>query len=87
MAQPGRKKTQQVLSITISSLYHEKNRVSHTDTKIELVTKALKHSFTTFDTAAQPKHYREDLLGNGIRSFLASQTTIMRADLWVCSRI
>ena len=33
----------------------------------ELVTEALRAGFTGIDTACQPKHYREDLVGAGIR--------------------
>ena len=33
----------------------------------ELVTEALRTGFTGVDTACQPKHYREDLVGAGIR--------------------
>lgn len=31
----------------------------------ELVKQALKSGFRALDTAAQPKHYREDLVGHG----------------------
>lgn len=33
----------------------------------ELVVHALRAGFRCFDTAAQPRHYREDLVGEGIR--------------------
>ncbi len=36
------------------------------DATADLVYQALCHGFTAIDTAAQPKHYREDLVGAGI---------------------
>jgi diketogulonate reductase-like aldo/keto reductase len=33
----------------------------------ELVKEALSAGFRAIDTAAQPKHYREDLVGNALR--------------------
>ena len=32
----------------------------------DLVCQALKSGFRRFDTAGQPKHYREDAVGNAI---------------------
>jgi len=39
----------------------------------DLVQLALKQGFTGIDTACQPKHYREDLVGDGLTAFLKSQ--------------
>ena len=38
----------------------------------DLVLKALKSGFTAIDTAAQPRHYQEPLVGSAIREALAS---------------
>lgn len=48
-----------------------------------LVTTALTSGFRGIDTAAQPRHYREDLVGAGIRTFLASTAAVARADLYI----
>ena len=53
-----------------------------------LVQSALKHGFRAFDTAGQPKHYREDLVGEGIRTFIreqngSDQPPISRSDLYI----
>ncbi|KAK9471996.1 aldo/keto reductase [Dipodascopsis tothii] len=40
-----------------------------------LVFQALKAGFRGVDTACQPKHYREDLVGQGIAAFLKDQAT------------
>lgn len=40
-----------------------------------LVQEALTSGFTAVDTAAQPRHYQEALVGQGIRNFLSSSTT------------
>lgn len=48
----------------------------------ELAAQALRAGFTGIDTAAQPKHYREDLVGEGIREVLA-EGNIQRQDLYV----
>lgn len=37
----------------------------------DLVYQALCNGFSAIDTAAQPKHYREDLVGEGIRRAVA----------------
>lgn len=39
----------------------------------ELVVQALRAGFRCFDTAAQPKHYREDLVAEGIRTVLLEE--------------
>lgn len=48
----------------------------------ELVLKAFRCGYRSFDTAAQPKHYREDLVGEAIRQILA-EGAIERRDLFV----
>lgn len=48
----------------------------------ELVLKAFRCGYRSFDTAAQPKHYREDLVGEAIREILA-EGAIERRDLFV----
>lgn len=47
-----------------------------------LVTQALRAGFHAIDTAAQPKHYQEHLVGDGVRSFLAT-SKISRKDLYL----
>lgn len=48
----------------------------------DLVYQAICSGFTAIDTAAQPKHYREDLVGDGIRRAL-DEGKIRRDDLFV----
>lgn len=48
----------------------------------QLVQDALAAGFTAIDTACQPRHYREDLVGDGIRAVL-QQGKLKREDLWV----
>lgn len=48
----------------------------------DLVCSAISSGFMGIDTAAQPKHYREDLVGQGIRRAL-SEDEISRDDLFV----
>ena len=48
----------------------------------DLVYQALCSGFRGIDTAAQPKHYREDLVGEGIRRAL-SEDRISRDDLFI----
>ncbi|KAK4502352.1 hypothetical protein PRZ48_005777 [Zasmidium cellare] len=48
----------------------------------ELVKQALLNGFTGVDTAAQPKHYQEDLVGAGIRDAL-KDGQIRREDLYI----
>lgn len=52
------------------------------DQTAELVHQALNAGFRAVDTAAQPKHYREDLVGAGIRQAIA-EGTVRREDLYV----
>ena len=47
-----------------------------------LVAKAIKAGFTGVDTAAQPRHYREDLVGEGIREALG-EGRFKREDLYI----
>lgn len=47
------------------------------------VYQALASGFKGIDTAAQPKHYREDLAGAGLRRALADDR-VKREDLYVC---
>lgn len=49
-----------------------------------LVALALRAGFRAIDTAAQLRHYREDLVGDGIRQLLA-EGAIKRAELYVSS--
>jgi len=48
----------------------------------DLVYEALKAGFRGIDTAAQPRHYQEDLVGQGIRRAIADGT-VKREDLYV----
>ena len=48
----------------------------------ELVYQAIKAGFRGFDTAAMGKHYREDLVGEGIRRAI-SDGIVTRRDLYV----
>jgi diketogulonate reductase-like aldo/keto reductase len=52
------------------------------DRTADLVYQALCSGFTGVDTAAQPKHYREDLVGEGIRRAL-SEGKVKRENLYV----
>lgn len=47
-----------------------------------LVSQALEAGFTAIDTAAQPRHYREDLVGEAVRQHL-DRDTLKREDLFV----
>ena len=49
---------------------------------LDLVYKALSSGFTGIDTANQPKHYREDLVGAGMRKALKDHN-IRREDLYL----
>jgi len=52
-----------------------------------LVQQALQSGFTAIDTACQPRHYREDLVGEGVRKYLASTGgRLRRSDLYVQSK-
>jgi diketogulonate reductase-like aldo/keto reductase len=48
----------------------------------ELVYQAIKAGFRGIDTAAMGKHYREDLVGEGIRKAIA-EGIVKRQDLYV----
>ena len=48
----------------------------------DLVCQALSSGFRGVDTAAQPRHYREDLVGEGIRR-AASEGKVARQDLFI----
>lgn len=48
-----------------------------------LVKTALLAGFRAVDTAAQPKHYQEYLVGAGIRDALRECATLKRADLYI----
>ena len=54
------------------------------DQTADLVYKALCSGFRGVDTAAQPKHYREDLMGEGVRRALA-EGKVRREDIYVRS--
>ena len=47
-----------------------------------MVHQALKAGFTGIDTAAQPKHYQEDLVGEGVRDAIR-EVVVRREDLYV----
>lgn len=47
-----------------------------------LVQEAVAAGFTAVDTAAQPRHYREDLLGEGLRKSYADGI-VLRDQLYV----
>lgn len=49
----------------------------------DLVYQALKQGFRGVDTAAQPRHYQENLVGDGIRRAI-SEGLVSRDDLYVC---
>lgn len=48
----------------------------------ELVYQAICNGFRGVDTAAQPKHYREDLVGEGVRRAI-DEGKVGREDLFV----
>lgn len=48
-----------------------------------LVLKAIRAGFTAFDTACQPRHYREDLVGEGIRKAISEGVLKDRSQIWV----
>ncbi|KAL1964365.1 hypothetical protein VTN77DRAFT_7050 [Rasamsonia byssochlamydoides] len=52
------------------------------DRTTDLVYKALRAGFRAVDTAAQPKHYREDLVGAGIRRAIR-EGIVRREDLYI----
>ncbi len=48
-----------------------------------LVIEAVKAGFTAFDTAAQPKHYQEELVGSALRAVL-TEGSLTREQIYVC---
>jgi diketogulonate reductase-like aldo/keto reductase len=48
-----------------------------------LVYQAIKAGFRGIDTAAQPRHYQEDLVGEGI-SRAIRDGVVKRSELYVC---
>lgn len=56
----------------------KKERTAH------LVFQAILSGFRAFDTAAQPKHYREDLVGDAVRKAIKGGI-VKRHELYVCS--
>ena len=52
------------------------------DRTAELVLQALRAGFRAVDVAAQPKHYREDLVGDALRTFLLDKE-VKREELYV----
>ena len=55
------------------------------DQTVDLVYAAIKAGFRALDTAAQPKHYNEAGVGEGVRRAI-QQGIVRRQDLWVCHR-
>jgi diketogulonate reductase-like aldo/keto reductase len=68
-----------LLNVTLKMLYGTAWKKERT---ASLVTQALQAGFLAVDTAAQPKHYQEHLVGNGVRSFL-SVSNLTRKDLYL----
>ncbi|EPE08789.1 aldo-keto reductase [Ophiostoma piceae UAMH 11346] len=54
-----------------------------TDRTADLVYQALQAGFRAIDTAAQPRHYREDLVAEGVRRALADGVVASRSDLYL----
>jgi hypothetical protein len=52
------------------------------DRTADLVHQAISSGFRAVDTAAQPRHYREDLVGDGMRRAI-KDGTVRREDLHV----
>lgn len=48
-----------------------------------LVASALSSGFTGVDTACQPKHYQEDLVGRGVADHLQKNPTVERKSLYI----
>lgn len=53
------------------------------DLTASLVKQALHNGFTAIDTACQPRHYREDLVGEGVRKYLSQNSQVKRSDLYI----
>ena len=68
--------TKQIIPPLIYGTAWKKERTS------ELVYQAISSGFKGVDTAAQPKHYREDLVGDGIRRAL-SEGKVKRDEIFV----
>lgn len=56
------------------------------DRTADLVYTAVNAGFRAIDTAAQPRHYQEHLVGDGIRKAIADGV-VRREDLYVSKRI
>eukprot|EP01134_Creolimax_fragrantissima_P007038 CFRG7038T1 len=52
------------------------------DRTADLVYKAIKNGFRGIDTAAQPKHYEEDMVGHGVQKAIAHEI-VTRRDLFL----
>jgi diketogulonate reductase-like aldo/keto reductase len=86
--------TSGVLEKTLTLRAHHLSKAAHTippflygtawkkEGTSDLVYKALSYGFTGIDTANQPKHYREDLVGAGMRRAL-KEHKIKREDLYL----
>ena len=55
------------------------------DQTATIVAQALRSGFVAFDTACQPKHYREDLVGEAIRKALSEGIIENRGEIFVTS--
>lgn len=53
------------------------------DATTSLVASALSSGFTGVDTACQPKHYQEDLVGQGVADHLQKYPTVERKSLYI----
>lgn len=53
------------------------------DDTASYVLRAIRSGFRAFDTACQPKHYREELVGEAIRQAFVEGTLTDRRDIWV----
>lgn len=53
------------------------------DDTTSLVITALSSGFTGVDTACQPKHYQEDLVGQGVADHLKENPTVERGSLYI----
>ena len=86
--------TSAILEKTLTLRAHHLSKATHTippflygtawkrEATSELVYKALSSGFTGIDTANQPKHYREELVGAGMRKALKDHN-IKREDLYL----
>lgn len=50
---------------------------------VQCVAEAIQHGFRAFDTAGQPKHYREDLVGKAIRDAFEEGIIRSRDEIYV----